>query len=242
MKKVTWISLSTIAPLIVSLIVGINDVFAGPPLLCHAIEIGEDVSLPWGDGTWQSGKITSDDAEFVSQTLALLSPDVATLTRMETIRRATIHAAEHPKAAGVLVAALHSRVRDAKSPSATALFDLGYLSAAYAQMNNVTDHNASGVAGGKRTELTVPDDIRPYDLVKKSALMSPYDPAIEFALALITLSPTHPAHKTHLQNAVAAASEGSLLAKNIMNRFGNSGQSLSDLRSSFGMVADGERR
>jgi hypothetical protein len=88
----------------------------------------------------------------------------------------------------------------------------------------------------------VPDEIRPYDLVKKSASMSPDDAAIEFALALITLSPSHHAHKTHLQNAVSAASEGSLLARNIVNRFGSSGQSLSDLRASFGMVVDGERR
>lgn len=242
MNRIAWIALSIIVPVVLALFFAAGPALAGPPLLCHAIEIGEAQSLPWGKGTWQNNEITINDDEFVSQTLALLSPDAATLTRMETIRRATIHAAEHPKAAWLLVAALHSRVRDAKSPSATALFDLGYLSAAYAQMNIVTDHNGLGITGGKRSELSVPDEIRPYDLVKKSALMSPADPAIEFALALITLSPTHPAHKTHLQNAVGAASEGSLVAMNIMSRFGSSGQSLSDLRSSFGMVADGERR
>lgn len=242
MKKVAWIALSIIVPVVLALFFATDTALAGPPLLCHAIEIGEAQSLPWGNGAWQSNEITVNDDEFVSQTLALLSPEAATLTRMETIRRATIHAAEHPKAAEMLVTALRSRVRDTKSPSATALFDLGYLSAAYAQMNIVTDHNGSGVTGGKRLELTAPDDIRAYDLVKKSASMSPDDPAIEFALALLTLSPAHPAHKTHLQNAVAAVTEGSLLAKNVMNRFGSSGRSLSDLRSSFGMVADGERR
>lgn len=242
MKKVAWFALSIIAPLIVWLIFGINDVLAGPPLLCHAIEIGEDVSLPWGAGTWQSGKITSDDAEFVSQTLELLSPDAETLTRMETIRRATIHAAEHPKAAEMLLPALHSRVRDAQSPTASALFDLGYLCAAYDQMNIVTDHNESGVSGGKRIELAVPSEIQAYDLIRKSALMSPDDYAIEFALALMTLSPSHPSHKSHLQRAVDGATDGSLLAKNLVNRFGRAGQSFGDLKSIFGMETDGERR
>lgn len=242
MIKVARTALSIIAPLIVSLVVGVNHVFAGPPLLCHAIEIGASQSLPWGDGTWQSGKITSDDAEFASLTLALLSPDAATLTRMETIRRATIHAAEHPKAAGMLLTALRSRVRDVKSPAATALFDLGYLCAVYDQMNIVTDHNGTGTSGGKRNELAIPADIRAYDLVKKSSLMSPNDPAIEFALALMTLSPSHPSHKSHLQRALEGANEGTLLAQNIVNRFGRDGQSLGDLKSTFGAVTDGERR
>lgn len=242
MKRVAWIALSSIASLIVLLIFDHNDAFAGPPLLCHAIEIGEDQSLPWGDGTWESGKIASDDAEFVSQTLALLSPDAATLTRMETIRRATIHAAEHRKAADMLLTALRSRVRDSQSPTASALFDLGYLCAAYDQMNIVTDHNGSGISGGKRSELAVPADVRAYDLVKKSASMSPGDYAIELALALMTLSPSHPSHTSHLQRAVNGATEGSLLAQNLVDRFGRAGQSLDDLKSTFGMVTDGERR
>lgn len=242
MKKVAWIALSIIAPLIVSLVISVNDVFAGPPLLCHAIEIGEDVSLPWGDGIWQSGKITSGDGEFVTQTLALLSPDAATLTRMETIRRATIHAAEHPKAASMLMSAIRARVLDAKTPEASALFDLGYLCATYDQMNIVTDHNGSGVGGGKRSELAVPADIRACDLVKKSASMSPGDYAIEFALALLTLSPSHPSHTSHLQAAVDGATDGSLLARNLITRFGRTGQSLRDLKSTFGMVTDGEHR
>jgi hypothetical protein len=242
MNKVAWIAMGIIAPAVVSLILGTDVAHAGPPLLCHAIEIGEAQSLPWGTGTWQSDQIKLTEEDFVSRTLALLSPDAATLTRMETIRRATIHAAEHPGAAELLLKAIQSRVHDARSPSAAALFDLGYLCAAYDQMNVVIDHNATGFSGGKRSELSVPAGIRAYDLVRKSASMSPDDHAIEFALALMTLAPSHASHKSHLRRAADGATEGSLLAQNLLTRFGQAGQSLSEMKSSFGAVSDGERR
>lgn len=242
MKKLAWIALSIAAPIIVSLIVTAHSALAGPPLLCHAIEIGDAKSLPWGDGPWRNDKIDLKDADFVAQALTLLSPDAAVLTRMETIRRATIHAAEHPKAASDLMTAIRFRVSNADEPDAMALFDLGYLTAVYAQMNIVTDNNATGYSGGQRTKLAAPDVLSAYTLLKKSSALAGHDAAIEFALALVTLSPAHPAHKTHLQNAVAGAFEGSLIAINIVGRFGRQGQTLANLRTSFGMAADGERR
>jgi len=242
MKRAAWLVLSITAPIVVSLFLSAHDALAGPPLLCHALEIGDANSLPWGDGEWENGKIEWTDEDFVSRTLALLSPDAAILTRMETIRRATIHAAEHPKAARALMAAVRLRFDNDESPDANVLFDLGYLSAAYAQMNIVTDHNAVGVTGGKRQSLTVPEGLSVYDLLRKSASLAKDAAPVEFALALVTMSPLHPDHKGHIQRAVSGASEESLLATNLVQRFGRAGQSLADLRTSFGNTGHGERR
>ena len=161
---------------------------------------------------------------------------------METIRRAAIHAAEHPVAATDLMAALRMRVANDESPDAMQLFDLGYLAATYSQMNMVTEHNATGYSGGTRKELPVSTDFITYELLKKAAGLAPKEPTIEFALALVTQSPAHAAHQSHLQNAITGAPEGSLLATNLVKRFGHDGQTLADLKTSFGMAADGERR
>jgi hypothetical protein len=242
MKRIARISLTAAAPLLVSLLLNVVNVVAGPPLLCHPIEIGDATSLPWGDGTWQNEKIELTDADFVAQTLAILSTDAMVLTRMETIRRAAIHAAERPKAAANLMSAVRLRVSNDDTPVAMHHFDLGYIMAAYEQMNIVTEHNATGITGGHRSSLSVPEGLNAYDLLEKAAKMAPRDAAIEFALALVTLSPSRAAHKKHLQNAISGAPEGSLLATNLVRRFGQDGQSLSTLKSSFGMAADGERR
>ena len=243
MKRAPWIALCT-APtiLMMSMLLYAEDVFAGPPLLCHAIEIGEAASLPWGDGPWRNDKIALSDANFVARTLALLSPDATVLTRMETLRRATIHAAEHSEAARDLLSGVRSRVYTLKHPSAMSVFDLGYLLATFGQMNMVTEHNSIGYSGGERKVLSVPEELSAYDLLVKAASLSDNDAEIEFALALITTHPAHAAHKKHLQKAVASAPEGSLLAINLVRHFGRQGQTLTDLRTSFGMVADGERR
>ena len=243
MKRAPWIALSaTTTILMMSIVLFADDVFAGPPLLCHAIEIGEAESLPWGDGTWQNDKITLSDADFVARTLALLSPEAAVLTRMETIRRATIHAAEYPEAARELMSVVRSRVHAAEHPSAMSVFDLGYLMATFGQMNMVTEHNSTGYSGGQRKVLSVAGNLNAYELLKKAASLSSDVAPIEFALALLTLSPSHPAHRSHLQNAITGATAESLLAANLVMRFGRNGQTLDDLRTNYGMVADGERR
>jgi hypothetical protein len=222
-----------------------ESVWAGPPLLCRPIEIGNQVSLPWGDGTWSNNKIEMDDDAFLARTLELLAPDVSALIRMETIRRATIHAAERPKTAASILAVLRGRVSKSTESGVVdpmALFDLGYLMASYEQMNIVTEHNTSGVDGRTRRSLDVPSEPDPYVLVRKASDLAKNPPEIEFALALMTLHPERASHKTHLERAVDGAVEGSLLATNLVRDFGSRGQTLTDLRTSFGMGDNGERR
>src|SRR6266436_2851153 len=110
---------------------------AGPPLICHTIEIGNAKSLPWTSHNWNlSGGETYDTKNLVRDTLDILGPNIPVLVRMETLRRATLYARKDPVAAKELLAKLHARATAAESsghPDALAWFDVGYLAEAYKQ-------------------------------------------------------------------------------------------------------------
>src|SRR5437899_9250884 len=110
---------------------------AGPPLICHTIEIGQAKSLPWISHNWNlSGGETYDTKNLVRDTLEILAPDTPVLVRMETLRRATLYARKDSRAAKELLARLHARATSAESsgrPGALAWFDVGYLAEAYKQ-------------------------------------------------------------------------------------------------------------
>src|SRR5437879_11996943 len=110
---------------------------AGPPLICHTIEIGQAKSLPWISHNWNlSGGENYDTKNLVRETLEILAPDTPVLVRMETLRRATLYARKDPVAAKELLARLHARATSAESsahPDALAWFDVGYLAEAYKQ-------------------------------------------------------------------------------------------------------------
>src|SRR5580704_2222720 len=73
---------------------------AGPPLICHTIEIGQAKSLPWTNHGWNlSGSENYDLKNLVSDTLAILDSNAPVLVRMETLRRATLYARRDPQAA-----------------------------------------------------------------------------------------------------------------------------------------------
>src|SRR2546425_11709298 len=104
---------------------------AGPPLICHTIEIGQAKSLPWISHNWNlSGGENYDTKYLVRDTLEILAPSTPVLVRMETLRRATLYARRDPIAAKELLARLHARATSAESsghPDALAWFDAGYL-------------------------------------------------------------------------------------------------------------------
>ncbi len=110
---------------------------AGPPLICHTIEIGQAKSLPWISHNWNlSGGENYDTKNLVRDTLEILSPSTPVLVRMETLRRATLYARKDPVAAKELLARLHARATSAESSGhadALAWFDAGYLAETYKQ-------------------------------------------------------------------------------------------------------------
>ena len=194
---------------------------AGPPLICHTIEIGQAKSLPWISHSWNlSGNETYDPKSLVRDTLDILGPDTPVLVRMETLRRATLYARKDPLTAKELLARLHARATSAESsghPDALAWFDVGYLAETYKQWIGKDEHNpAMGVDG--------------YTLVKKAIGLRGQDPQMEFAAALITLSGPPEEHRQHALRAMAGAKSDPLLAQNLATHFmGQQSQTMSEM-------------
>jgi hypothetical protein len=182
--------------------------FAGPPLLCHPIEIGQAKSLPWVEFN-HKGSMDYDLKNLSRDTLAILNSRTPVLVRMETLRRATIYARLDQPTAKELITRLQERAASSEAagrPDALAWFDLGYLAEAYKQWLGKGEPNpADGLDG--------------YSLVRKAISLRGSDPEMEFAAALITLSGPEGAHRDHAQKAMAGAKKDSLLAQNLASTF-----------------------
>jgi hypothetical protein len=201
---------------------------AGPPLICHTIEIGQAKSLPWIAHNWNlSGSENYDTKNLARDTLDILGPDTPVLVRMETLRRATLYARQDPLAAKELLAKLHARATSPESsghPDALAWFDVGYLAETYKQwigqswmrVSKDEQNPAAGVDG--------------YALVKKAIGLHGSDPQMEFAAALITLAGPQEEHRQHTLKAIAGAKADALLAQNLATHFnGPQSQTMSEL-------------
>lgn len=195
---------------------------AGPPLICHAIDIGDAKSLPWISHSWNlSGGESYDTKNLVRDTLEILSPDTPVLVRMETLRRATLYARKDPVAAKELLARLHARATSAESSGhadALAWFDVGYLAETYKQW---IGQNMPHMTDGMRMDSNPAAGVDGYAMVKKAIALRGKgdDPQMEFAAALITLAGPAEEHRQHAQKAVAGAKTDSLLARNLATRF-----------------------
>src|SRR5262245_37365379 len=114
-----------------------SNALAGPPLICFPFDIGDAKSLPWGTGkAWNSPKADYNVANLVPDTLALLSPGVPVIVRMETLRRAVIYSERDPRVAYELLSRVLTRVLDAEAGTKSdplVWFDAGYLVETYKQ-------------------------------------------------------------------------------------------------------------
>ncbi len=203
---------------------------AGPPLICHTIEIGQAKSLPWISHNWNlSGGENYDTKYLVRDTLEILAPSTPVLVRMETLRRASLYARKDPDVAKELLARLHARATAAESsghPDALAWFDVGYLVETYHQW---IGRNLPHMTDGMRMDPNPAAGVDGYALVKKAIALRgaalhgttlPDDvPQMEFAAALITLSGPQEEHRQHAQKAIAGAKTDPLLAQNLATRF-----------------------
>src|SRR5271154_4175046 len=99
--------------------------YAGPPLICHSIEIGQAKSLPLVD--WKEKTSGNYIIKNLSpDTLAILDSSTSVLVHMETRGRATIYARQDPQAAKELLVRLQSRAENSDAaghPEALAWFD-----------------------------------------------------------------------------------------------------------------------
>ena len=181
---------------------------AGPPLICHPIEIGQAKSLPWIDWN-RKGTGGYDLKTLTRDTLAILDSSAPVLLRMETLRRATIYARQDPQVAKELLTRLQARAAtstDSGLSEALAWFDVGYLIETYQQWIGKAEPNpAAGLDG--------------YAWVKKAVRLRGQDPEMEFAAALITLTGPESDHREHARKAMAGASNDPLLAQNLASDF-----------------------
>ena len=72
--------------------------YAGTPLVCHPIEIGQAKTLRWVDLNYQKGSGDYDLKNLVHDTMAILESDSSVLVHMETLRRATLYARQDQQA------------------------------------------------------------------------------------------------------------------------------------------------
>jgi hypothetical protein len=212
-----------VAGLLASLLILASQVYAGPPLICHQIEIGSAKSLPWASHDWNlSGAENYDTQNLVRDTFAILDSNAPVLVRMETLRRATLYARKDPQAAKELLTKLYTRATAAEfagHSDALASFDAGYLAEAYKQwLNKEASDPAAGVDG--------------YAWIKKAIAMRGDDPQMEFAAALVTLAGPQDDHRRFVEKAEAGAKSDPLLAQNLSARFlGNRGPTISEMFS-----------
>lgn len=195
-------------------------VVAGPPLICHAFDIGQAKTLPWSSTSWNlSGTENYDVSHLVDDTVALLTPAMPVLVRMETLRRATLYAQKDSLVAKQLYMQLKTRALSANGKTqadALAQFDFGYLVETYKQ--------TKWMWGGRNTEgsnvsaLAANED--GYATIEKAIKLRGDDPQMEFAAALITLGgSSYPGHQEHLQRALDGAHADPLLARNLSTHF-----------------------
>jgi hypothetical protein len=172
--------------------------FAGPPTVCHPLEIGREVSLPWAASgqNWDGRDARYDRARLVSDTLALLKADTPVIVRMETLRRAAIYA-ESPALAVELSDKLVARTK-AAGADPLAAFDAGYFHEVTHQLAPI--RKTDPLAGREG-----------YALAKQSLSRTKEPAAVEYGLSL--MMPRFP--NDHFAKAKQGAKEGSLLAANV---------------------------
>lgn len=190
---------------------------AGPPLICHAFQIGDAKSLPWNSmSAWSISPTDSyDTRNLAADTLAILQPDTPVIVRMETLRRATLYARKDPLAAKELLVKLYARAKSAESsgtPDALAWFDAGYLVETYKQW---IGKNMPHMTDGLRMDANPASGLDGYAFVKKAIELRGNDPQMEFAAALIALSSSPEEQRAHAQKAIAGAKSDTLLAQNL---------------------------
>jgi hypothetical protein len=219
---------------------------AGPPLVCHPFDIGGAKSLPWTSTTWKlSGNENYDLSRLAADTLALLNPSTPVIVRMETLRRAALYARQDQYVQKELLLKLKSRATDAEAsgkPDPLAWFDAGYFVETVKQADMTFQKNSSG-AWDPVYAPNVASNIDGYAWVAKALRLRGDDAEMEFAAAVITSFPRpglsqallQKAHDEHLRKALAGATDGSLLARNLVLHYGDSGtETVAELRVKLG--------
>jgi hypothetical protein len=194
-----------------------NTALAGPPLICHQFDAGKAQVLPWaGDGkSWNTPDRSYDVKNLTADTLRLLSPDAPILARMENMRRATIYAGQDEGVAAELLRAVLARAQSdaGRGRDSLAWFDAGYLIESYRQASHIYKWDMLEPAQRSAWKLrTEPAGLDGYAMVTKALRVGGPNAEMEFAASLMK---DGAASAEHRRRAIAGATAGSLLAKNL---------------------------
>lgn len=140
------------------------------------------------------------------------------LSRMETLRRATIYAMKDRALAGRLFEALSARAERSQS-DAPARFDAGYLAATYRQ-----SFRAPTPAG----------DVNGLAWIERAIEQQHGDAQMELAAAIVTVGPEVAGHRQHVERAVAGAKTDALLARNLVQQARNLNMTNETMRAKIG--------
>jgi len=192
--------------------------FAGPPLLCHAYDIGGAKSLPWvGQTSWFEGSPDYKLDRLVADTETLLTPATPVVVRMETLRRAAIYASADAHVAAVLVKRLINRAEASEiagRPDALAHLDAAYFAGALNEIAMLAQWSKDFETKGAVAKAAV-GGIDAYGLIMKSVAARPDDATIQFAAALISNDAHRGEYAVHAAKARAGAASDPLLARNL---------------------------
>jgi len=212
MKKKSFSIFRSVCTALVAVCITASPAWAGPPLICHAFDIGNAKSLPWISHNWNlTGTESYDTSALAKDTITILDSNRVALVHMETLRRATLYARKDPEAAKQLLLMLTARAEASQhstKPDALAIFDAGYLAETYKQwLGDGAKNPANGTDG--------------YALVKKALSLNATDAQMELAAALIALSFPGAEQQEHAKKAIAGANRKSveLLARNLNSHF-----------------------
>lgn len=187
---------------------------AGPPLICHPLNIGTAQSLAWNNQLGWSGNVAGYDIRHLTdETLALLAPTTPVIVRMETLRRAAIYALRDERVADQLLTQLVDRTRKSESGAKAdglAWFDAGYFVETFRQATTTERDKPRAAALAKLVA-----NVDGYPMVQKSLTLRGGDPSIEFAAAILTLNRDRADQPVHAAKAREGAKQDALLAQNI---------------------------
>ena len=186
---------------------------AGPPILHHPFAIGAARSLPWAGSSlyWYQGQPGYDVQRLVADTEALLTPSMPVVVRMETIRRAAIYASLDADVAGQLLFALQARAaKNGTDP--LALFDAGYLSAAFRQIAQL-DYEPQFRERARRVHSLPVHDAE--KLIERALALRPDDAAMAFGAAIIAAGHDGAASRAYAARARLGVGRDPLLAANM---------------------------
>ena len=191
---------------------------AGPPLICHPFDPGTQAVLPWGRGpAWNNPDGRYDVQRLTADTMRLLAREAPVLARMENLRRATIYAARDQRVANELLSAVLARALSSVAsgmPDAHALFDAGYLIESYKQAAHLHQYSMLAPPAAARWTLHSEPGGNGYAMVIRAMALSGGSADMEFAASLMTEGTSSANHR---RRATAAATPGSLLARNLQN-------------------------